>query len=252
MRRKGIHMCPEIDGITLAFSQDNLFLLNLLLAFLMFGISLELKPEHFKRLLQYPKKSLVGIASQYILLPLLTYLIVIVFKPCPSIALGIFLLGACPGGNMSNFLSSLAKGNVALSVTLTATSTVLAPIMTPFNFAFYGNLYGPTRELMQTIQVEPLELFYTIVLIMGIPLAIGMLLNYKFPGFTKKIFKPIQAISVVIFLSFIVFAFLKNYDIFLDIIDIIFILVSFITAWPCWVAIHWHLSSVWILPTKNV
>lgn len=218
-------MCSEIDGIQLHFSSDNMLLLNLLLAFLMFGIALDLRVEHFKRLWQYPKKSLVGIASQYIALPLLTYLIVLVLRPCPSIALGIFLLGACPGGNMSNFLSSLAKGNVALSVTLTATSTLLAPIMTPLNFAFYGSMYGPTAELMKEISVDPLNLFVTIVSILGVPLIIGMLVNYKLPALTQKIHKPVQIISVIIFLCFIVFAFLKNYGIFMDIIGVIFILV---------------------------
>lgn len=218
-------MCEEIDGIQLNFSSDNMLLLNLLLAFLMFGIALDLKTEHFKRLWEYPKKSLVGIGSQYIVLPLLTYLIVLALKPCPSIALGIFLLGACPGGNMSNFLSSLAKGNVALSVTLTATSTLLAPIMTPLNFAFYGSLYGPTADLMKEISVDPKQLFVTIVVILGIPLIIGMFVNAKFPTFTKKIIKPIQILSVIIFMCFIVFAFLKNYVIFMDIIGMIFLLV---------------------------
>ncbi|MBK8343636.1 MAG: bile acid:sodium symporter family protein [Bacteroidetes bacterium] len=218
-------MCDEIDGIQLNFSSDNMLLLNLLLAFLMFGIALDLKTIHFKELFKYPKKSLVGIASQYIVLPFITYLIVLVMRPCPSIALGIFLLGACPGGNMSNFLSSLAKGNVALSVTLTATSTLLAPLMTPLNFAFYGSMYGPTAELMKEISVDPVELFVTIIVILGIPLAIGMFVNYKFPNFTKKIMRPIQIISVIIFMCFIVFAFLKNADIFIDIIGMIFLLV---------------------------
>ncbi|HMU69174.1 MAG TPA: bile acid:sodium symporter family protein [Chitinophagales bacterium] len=218
-------MCDIIDAKQLNFDQNNLILLNCLLAFLMFGIALDLKVEHFKRLIQYPRKAIAGILSQYVLLPFLTYLIVIILQPCPSIALGIFLLGACPGGNMSNFLSSLAKGNVALSVTLTATSTLLAPIMTPLNFAFYGGLYPPTAELMQEISVEPMELFTTIVVILGVPLIIGMLVNHFMPKFTALIRRPVQIVSVIIFLCFIVFAFLKNYDLFMEIIGMIFLLV---------------------------
>lgn len=225
MRTNTHHMCEEIDGIRLNFNPEDLMGLNIILAFLMFGIALDLKISHFKDLFKYPVKSLVGIASQYLVLPLLTFLIVLILKPCPSIALGIFLLGSCPGGNMSNFLSSLAKGNVALSVTLTATSTLLAPIMTPLNFAFYGSRYEPTAALMEKISVEPMELFYTIVLILGIPLIIGMFVNYKFPNFTKKILKPIQVLSILIFIAFILFAFLKNADIFIDIIGVIFFLV---------------------------
>lgn len=218
-------MCESIDAISLRFDQDNLFLLNFILAFLMFGIALDLKVEHFRRLKEEPRKAIAGLLSQYVVLPLLTFLIVIIMQPCPSIALGIFLLGACPGGNMSNFLSSLAKGNVALSVTLTASSTLLAPILTPLNFALMGSLYAPTAELMRDISVDPMELFNTIVVILGIPLILGMIVNHKFPKFTQKIRKPMQVISVIIFLCFIVFAFAKNYSIFLEIIGMIFLLV---------------------------
>ncbi len=218
-------MCESIDAISLRFDQDNLFLLNFILAFLMFGIALDLKVEHFRRLKEEPRKAIAGLLSQYVVLPLLTFLIVIIMQPCPSIALGIFLLGACPGGNMSNFLSSLAKGNVALSVTLTASSTLLAPILTPLNFAIMGSLYPPTAELMRDISVDPMELFNTIVVILGIPLILGMIVNHKFPKFTQKIRKPMQIISVVIFLCFIAFAFAKNYSIFIDIIGMIFLLV---------------------------
>lgn len=218
-------MCETIDTIRLNFDNGNLVLLNFLLAFLMFGIALDLKVEHFRRLIENPRKAFAGLLSQYVVLPLITFLIVIIFRPCPSIALGIFLLGACPGGNMSNFLSSLAKGNVALSVTLTASSTLLAPILTPLTFALMGTMYAPTAELMREISVEPRELFNTIVVILGVPLIIGMIVNNKFPIFTQKIRKPMQVISVIIFMSFIVFAFLKNYMIFLDIIGMIFILV---------------------------
>jgi BASS family bile acid:Na+ symporter len=218
-------MCEEIDGIQLNFASDKLFLLNLLLAFLMFGIALSLKVADFKRIVETPRKAFAGLISQYIFLPLLTYALVLIFTPCPSIALGMFLLGSCPGGNMSNFLSHLAKGNVALSVTLTATQTILAPLMTPLTFAICANIYGPTRELMQSINIDTVHLIIEILTILGIPLILGMFINYKFPGFTAKIIKPIQKISIFLFLGFVVFLFVSNYDQFVQIIGAIFILV---------------------------
>lgn len=218
-------MCDTIDAIRIHFDNSNLFLLDFLLAFLMFGIALNLDISDFIQLFRHPRKPLIGLASQYILLPLITYAIVVILHPCPGIALGIFLLGACPGGNMSNFLSHLAKGNVALSVTLTASSTVLAPLMTPFNFWLYGSHYAPTAELMRQIHVSPFELFNTIIIILGVPLLIGMILNHRSPVFTNRIKKPVQVVSVIIFLSFIVFAFAKNYGIFMQIIGVIFLLV---------------------------
>ncbi len=218
-------MCETIDSIQLNFASDKLFLLNLLLAFLMFGIALSLKIADFKRIVESPRKAMAGLLSQYVFLPVLTFALVLLFNPCPSIALGMFLLGSCPGGNMSNFLSHLAKGNVALSVTLTATQTVLAPLMTPLTFAICANIYGPTNALMRSIHIDTFELIIEILTILGIPLLIGMVTNYKLPKFTAKIMKPMQTISVVLFLGFIVFLFLSNYHIFLQIIGTIFILV---------------------------
>ncbi|MFI5172537.1 MAG: bile acid:sodium symporter family protein, partial [Chitinophagales bacterium] len=161
-------MCDSIDSIRLNFSPDKLILLNLLLAFLMFGISLSLKAADFKRIVESPRKAIAGCLSQYVVLPSLTYLLVIIAKPCPSIAIGIFLLGACPGGNMSNYLSSLAKGNVALSVTLSIFQTVLAPLMTPITFALCAENYGPTQELMREINVDTSQLVQEILIILGI------------------------------------------------------------------------------------
>lgn len=214
-----------IDTIRLNFSEENLVLLNFILAFLMFGIALNLTMDDFRRLWQYPRKAIAGILSQWVMLPLLTYLIVVVLKPEPGIALGIILLGACPGGNMSNYLSSIARGNVALSVTLTAASTVLCVFMTPLNFTFYGSLYGPTRELMQEISVEPWALFESVVIILGVPLVLGMLTARFLPKITGIILKPVRIISLLIFVAFIVGAFLGNYSIFLEVIGVIFFLV---------------------------
>ena len=111
-----------IDEIRLNFSPTGLFILNLTISFIMFGVALELKPEQFKRLIQHPKPALIGGISQFILMPLMTFILAIALRNyiTPTIGLGMILVASCPGGNVSNFFSSLAKGNVALSVSLTA------------------------------------------------------------------------------------------------------------------------------------
>lgn len=218
-------MCEGIDAIKLNFDEDKLFLLNLILAFLMFGISLSLKIADFKRLFETPRKAIAGVISQYFALPLATYLIVIILKPCPSIAMGIFLLGACPGGNMSNFLSHLAKGNVALSVTLSVFQTVLAPISTPLIFTVCANSYAPTRELMQSINIDTLKLVKEIFIILGIPLVLGFVISNKFPVFTSRILKPVHVLSLTLFIGFLLFSLLNNYDNFISIIGVIFFIV---------------------------
>lgn len=218
-------MCDSIDAIKLNFEADKLLMLNFLLAFLMFGIALSLKIADFKRIVASPRKALAGLLSQYVALPVITYILVIVFHPCPTIALGMFLLGACPGGNMSNFLSHLARGNVALSVTLTATQTILAPLMTPVTFLVCASLYAPTSDILKQFEIDKVKLIIEILFVLGTPLFIGMVINSKFPSFTKKIIKPIQNISIVLFIGFLIFLFVNNYSIFLQIIDAVFILV---------------------------
>jgi len=140
-----------------------------------------------------------------------------------SIGLGMILIAACPGGNISNFMTSLAKGNAALSVTLTAFATLGAVLLTPFNFQLYGNLFAP--ELMQSINVDLFDMFKTVALILAIPLVLGMLFNYYLPEITAKIIKPIQYLSILIFVAIVILAFIKNWDIFLKFIGVIFFLV---------------------------
>lgn len=148
----------DIDNIHLNFNQENLWALNVCLALIMFGIALDLKVADFKRVAESPKASFVGLTSQFILLPFITWLLVMIIRPQPSIALGMMLVAACPGGNISNFLTHLSKGNTALSVSLTAIGTVLAIVMTPFNLQLWASLYPPTSILLKEIQLNAIDL----------------------------------------------------------------------------------------------
>lgn len=218
-----------LDSVTLNFNQDGLFLLNLTLAFVMFGVALELRGERFKHVFIKPKATLVGVISQFVIMPLMTFLLVLLINPTPSVAMGMILVAACPGGNISNFISSLAKGNVELSVTLTGISDISALIMTPFNFAFWGGLYAKfysaSSGLLIPIEIDALEMFKTMVILLGIPLTIGMLFAYYFPKITEKIVKPLKIVSIVIFGSYIVGALALNWTFFLDYVHLIFLIV---------------------------
>lgn len=213
----------SIDSIRLPEVENALLPLNISLFIIMFGVALGIRLADFKRIISLPKPAILGIVSQFILLPLFTFLLVYLIQPIASIGLGMILIAACPGGNISNFMTSLAKGNAALSVTLTAFATLSAVLLTPFNFQLYGNLFAP--ELMQSINVDLLDMFKTVALILAIPLVLGMLFNYYFPKITAKIIKPIQYLSILTFLAIVILAFVKNWDIFLAYIGVIFFLV---------------------------
>ena len=209
----------ELDDVVINFNREGLWVLNIALAVIMFGVALNITLDDFKQLLKQPKPVLVGILSQFFLLPALTFVLVNILQPKPSIALGMIMVAACPGGNISNFFTHLAKGNTALSVSLTAFATFLAMIMTPFNFQFYGSLYEPTSQIIKSVELHPIELVKLVLLILGIPLVIGMFLRHKKPKLSVYLSKILKPLSILVFVIIVIIAFSNNIDVFNKYID---------------------------------
>ncbi len=218
-------MAENLDQSNLNFNQDSLLLLNISLAIIMFGVALDLKVKDFKYIGQNPKAFLLGIASQFFFLPLLTLILVSLIQPPPSVALGMFLVAACPGGNVSNFMTHLSNGNTALSVSLTAFSTAFSIFLTPFNFALWSGFYEPASLLLREISLSYIDVFQTVGLILGIPLFCGMLISHHYPNWSGKASKILKPISILIFAGFVLIAFIGNYDLFLKFISLIFLWV---------------------------
>lgn len=211
----------HLDWVRLNFSKGSLHILNITLAFIMFGVALEIRFENFKRIFKDPKILVLGVFSQFIALPLLTFAMVYFLKPPPSIALGMILVAACPGGNISNFISSLAKGNIALSISWTAIATLFAVFMTPLNFAFWGNLYSETSKMVIPISIDFFEVLRTVLILLGIPVVAGILFAKKLPRITAKIVKPLKGLSMIIFLVFVIMALANNFEYFRTYIHLI-------------------------------
>ena len=229
-----IETLRELDDIRLNFTESGLFFVNVTLAFIMFGVALDIKLKHFKDVFTINKRAPVtGIISQFFLLPFLTFLITVLLKNVitPTIALGMILVAACPGGNISNFISSLAKGNAALSVTLTAVASLAAIILTPFNFSFWGGLYfkivnaGTHEALLRPLEINPVAMFQTVFVLLGLPLTLGMLFNHHFPSITSKILKPVKILSIIVFFAIVILSLRKNFEHFISHIALIFIIV---------------------------
>lgn len=218
-------MQESLDLVTLNFNKDSLFLLNICLAFIMFGVAIELKTDDFKILFKHPKAIFTGLVSQFILLPAITFLLVWIIEPTAGIALGMILVAACPGGNVSNFFSILSKGNVALSVSITAIASSLAVILTPLNFTFWAGLYEPTNKLLKSVSLDVYGIVITIIFVLLIPLVMGMWVNHTNPTFTKKYSSIIRKISVLIFSAFVVIGLASNFDYFINYIHIILLIV---------------------------
>jgi len=217
----------DIDSIKINFSTDALWILNIALAIIMFGVALDIKLDDFKRLLNKPKIVFIGAFSQFFLLPFFTFLAILIIQPHPSFALGMMIVAACPGGNTSNFYSKMANGNTALSVSLTTFATLVSLIMTPFNLHFWGSLYEPTHAILKTVSLNPFDLFKLVFFILGLPLISGMLVNNYYPKTAKKINKTLRPFSIIFFIILIVAALFENIDIFKNYIYLVFFLVVF-------------------------
>ncbi|MGB0959413.1 MAG: bile acid:sodium symporter family protein [Halocynthiibacter sp.] len=208
-------MGGDIDTVVLNFSPGSLHLMNAILAIIMFSIAIDLKKADFTQFMTHPKPFLTGLASQFLLLPFLTYLLVLATTPRPSIALGLILVAACPGGNISNFITHRARGNSALSVSMTAFSTISAIVLTPLNIAFWGSLYPPAHQILKQTFIDPLAVALTVFILLVLPLCLGVYFNAKRPDITTKIRQPLQWISMGIFIAFIILALAANWSLFL-------------------------------------
>ncbi|NVJ89729.1 MAG: bile acid:sodium symporter family protein [Flavobacteriaceae bacterium] len=217
----------NIDDIKINFDTSGLWVLNIAIAVIMFGVALGITIDDFKRLLKNPKILLVGVLSQFILLPATTFLGILLIKPYPSFALGMIMIAACPGGNVSNFFSKMANGNAALSVSLTAFATLICIFMTPFNLQFWGSMYEPTNVILQQVELNWQDLLKLVSLILGIPLFFGMLIKHYHSEMAEKIEKVLKPLSMLVFIALIIVAFSQNLDVFLNHIHLVLLLVVF-------------------------
>ncbi len=177
----------SITGIILAIT----------LFIIMAGMGLSLAVSDFKRIVDYPKAVIVGLSSQLILLPTIAFFIAYILDLPPVVAIGIMLIAACPGGATSNMISYLAKGDLALSISLTAIASLMSfvtiPVIMNLAFGFFlDESQAMTLDFIATLQ----QLFVIII----IPVLIGMFINKKYPEFAFRFEKPVKKASMILFI----------------------------------------------------
>jgi len=180
-----------LDQLTIALGPEAQLLLAGAIVTMMFAIALGLKPEHFAFLKTEPKLFWGGLAAQLIGLPAMTVLLVVALSPPPSIALGMIVVAACPGGNVSNFMTFAARGDAAYSVSLTAGSSVIASLWTPTAILFWSALYPPTADLLESIDFNRVTFVLQTTLMLAAPLGLGMLAAHYRPAVAAKLQKPL-------------------------------------------------------------
>lgn len=153
----------------------------------MFGMGLTLKASDFKVVFSRPKDIIIGAVAQFTIMPLLAFVLTKLFQLPPELAVGVILVGTCPGGTSSNVMTYLAKGDVALSVGMTGVSTILAPFLTPLLTKLYAG---------QTVDVDLLSMFLSIVKVVIVPIVLGCIINKLFSSFTEKVTTILPLVSV--------------------------------------------------------
>jgi BASS family bile acid:Na+ symporter len=218
-----------LEGAKVDFNSSAILTLNIAIGLIMVGVALGIKLTNFKKVFQNPKSFILGVLSQFVALPLVTFLLVITLPIPASVALGMILVAACPGGNISNFMSSYSKSNVELSVSLTMFSTLAAWIITPLNFAFYGNWFLHISERRHTflvpIEIDFMQMLQTITLILVIPLIAGLLIQYFFSNFADKAGPYVRRISMMVFVTIVSIAIYRNAGQIVAYLHIVFLLV---------------------------
>ena len=204
----------EMDPLDPNLGSGEMTLVNIILALVMFGVALGIKVQTFKDVFRNPRSVIVGIVAQWLLLPAITFCVAMALNEVitPMIALGMLLVASCPGGNISNFMSSYAKGNIELSVSMTAITTAFAPLITPINFYLWGTLYADCISLgsdIPTLVIPFGDMFEQIMLLLGLPILLGIAFAHYFPNATKRLIKPSQILSILLFFGMVVISFSK-------------------------------------------
>lgn len=214
-----------IDTLKINFNPDQMMILNMAMAFLMFSVSLDVLPTDFKKVVQFPRSVAAGLIAQYLTFPLLTMVIIRLFQPPVSVAMGMVLVSMCPSGNMTNFLVHFARANVALSVTLNAIIILFSTFTTPAGFLFWSQYIPGSEALRKSLEIRVEDMALIIVQLILLPLLAGMLLNARYTAHLERIRPWVQRIALLLFFAILAFAIIGNLQNIRDYLGVVFLLV---------------------------
>ncbi len=184
--------------------------LSLVLATMVFSVALELQLDDFLRVARSPKAVVVGLIPQFILLPVGTWAATLVLDLPPNVEAAMILVAACPGGSLSNVVTHFGRGNTALSVSISAVASLIALFATPFNFSWMVATNPATAGWLQTLNIDPSDIWISLFALLALPLALGLTLTRRLPDFSARIRKPLGNFSLIALLAFIVLGLIKE------------------------------------------
>jgi BASS family bile acid:Na+ symporter len=189
----------DINQIPFNFDPRIGMIVGVMVGFLVFAVSLDLTWEKLLRVIKRPKAPVIGLVAQFGILPVIAFLAGLYLTDAPSIALGLLLVTCCPGGALSNYLTGVARGDVATSISMTTVSTVFSIVLTPVLFAFWASMNPSTLAVLQNIRMDPQRVIMTLLIMLVIPVTAGMLLRAKRPNTANRIRGVTRRVAGIIF-----------------------------------------------------
>lgn len=231
-----------IDQAQFNFSPSIGLAVAVMVGFLVFAVALDLTLDQFRRVLKNPKAPGIGLLAQFLILPGVAFGIGLLMAATPSIALGLLLVACCPGGALSNYLTGVARGSVATSVSMTAVSTLLSVVVTPLLFAFWATLNPETKAVLEQVKIDPKRVVMVLLIMLIVPVATGMIIRAKRPGTADKIRQWVRRIAGIVFAVVVAILLLGNIKTLGSFAKIALppVLVTFALA----VALGWGLARV--------
>lgn len=200
----------DINQIPFDFNPRIGMIVGVMVGFLVFAVSLDLTWEKLLRVLKRPKAPTIGLVAQFGILPAIAFLVGLYLTEKPSITLGLLLVTCCPGGALSNYLTGIAKGDVATSISMTTVSTLFSIILTPVLFAFWASMNSSTLAVLLNISMDPQRVIITLLIMLVIPVTAGMLLRAKRPDIAKRIRKVVRLLAGIVFAVIVVTIIISN------------------------------------------
>jgi BASS family bile acid:Na+ symporter len=204
---------PAIDQALINFNPQMGLAVAVMVGFLVFAVALDLTWEQFRSVLEKPKAPAIGLVAQYLILPGVAFGIGMLTADTPSIALGLLLVACCPAGALSNYLTGVARGSVATSVSMTTISTLFSVVVTPLVFAFWAAMNPETQAVLAQIGIDPKRVVMVLLVMLIVPVAAGMIVRARRPGTADKIAPWARRIARVVFAVVVAILLIGNVDV---------------------------------------
>ncbi|GAA3234502.1 bile acid:sodium symporter family protein [Actinocorallia longicatena] len=215
----------DVDGVTIAFSEGSLTTLKIVVGAILFGIALDTRAADFAAAARRPRAIAIGVLAQFLLLPAVTFVLTLALGLRGSVALGLILVACCPPGNVSNILTHRARGDVALSVSMTAVSNVLAIVLMPLNLAFWGGLHPSGKKFLTEIDLSAVDMLLEVALVIAVPFTAGIALAHFLPRFAARAHRVVGPLAFLGLGAVIAVGLARNWDVFLDHIGVVLVAV---------------------------